>query len=89
VEADALVFVDRRVLDFEVEARVSVDWLRKGKYFYRGEEGLEINIQGRLLWLLPKVQNPALKREIEDALKRSVQTKNNWAFLCQSLTCIT
>ena len=72
VGAGALVFPDRGVLDFEVEARVLVDWLGKGKCFYRGEGGEEVNIQGRLLWLLPKVHDSALKREIEDVLKKSV-----------------
>ena len=38
-----------------------VDWLGKGKRFYLAEGGEEVNIQGRLLWLLPKVRNPALK----------------------------
>ena len=72
IEADALVFPEKRVLEFEVEARVFVDWLRKGKHFYRCEDGSEVNIQGRLLWLLPRVQDAALKGEIEDALKGSV-----------------
>jgi hypothetical protein len=72
VELNTLVFADRRVLDFEAEARVLVDWLGKGKYFYRNEAGAEINISGRLLTLLPKVADAALKRSIEDALKDSV-----------------
>ena len=72
VEADALVFVERKVLDFEVEARVLADWLIKGKLFYRNQDGEEINIQGRLLWLLPKVHDNSLKKDIEDALKKSV-----------------
>ena len=72
VEADGLVFAERRVLDFEVEARVLVDWLGKGKRFYRTDTGEEVNVQGRLLWLLPKVDNVALKMDIEDVLKESV-----------------
>ena len=75
VEAEALVFPEKRAVNFEVEARVFVDWLGKGKFFYRGEDGGEVNIQGRLLWLLPRVQDAALKRDIEDALKRSVSSK--------------
>jgi hypothetical protein len=39
VQADTLVFADRRVMDYEAEARVLVDWLGKGKYLYRSEEG--------------------------------------------------
>ena len=73
VEADALVFPEKRSLDFEVEARVFVDWLKKGKFFYRCEDGSEANIQGRLLWLLPRVQDVALREQIEDVLKSSVK----------------
>ena len=72
VEAEVLVFPDKKVLDFEVEARVLVDWLGKGKLFYRSEGAEEVNIQGRLLWLLPKINNSALKRDVEDVLKKSV-----------------
>jgi len=72
VEAGELVFAERQVLDFDVEARVLVDWLSKGKRFYRTETGQEMNIQGRLLWLLPKVKDAALQRNIEEAMKNSV-----------------
>jgi hypothetical protein len=75
VTVDELVFADRRLLDFEAEARVLVDWLGKGKYFYRDEQGREINISGRLLSLLPKVVDGALKGKIEEALKNSVSSK--------------
>ena len=72
VDAGVLVFPDKGIGDFEVEARVFVDWLGKGKRFFRAEGGEEVNIQGRLLWLLPKVQDAALKVMIEEALKKSV-----------------
>jgi hypothetical protein len=72
VEVNALIFPESRILDFEAEARVLADWLAKGKHFYRTDSGEEVNIQGRLLWLLPKVQDAALKRESEEVLKRSV-----------------
>jgi len=49
-----------------------VDWLGKGKQFYRAEGGEEVNIEGQLLWLLPRVQDAALKGMIEEALKKSV-----------------
>lgn len=75
VEAKSLVFVEREVLDFEVEAHVLVDWLSKGKYLFRDQNGEEVNVQGRLLWLLPRVHDVILKREIEGALKRSVLIK--------------
>ena len=72
VEVNALVFPDRKNLDFESEARVLADWLDKGKYFYRTDNGEEVNVQGRLLWLLPKVHDRALQKNIEDVLKKSV-----------------
>ena len=40
VDAKALVFVEGNVLDFEVEARVLVDWVGKGKLFLRDSEGV-------------------------------------------------
>ena len=72
VAAEGLVFAEAGVAGFEAEARVLVDWLCKGKYFYRSTEGGEVNVQGRLLMLLPKVQDAALRGEIEEALKKSV-----------------
>jgi hypothetical protein len=72
VEGGVLVFPERGVEGFEVEARVLVDWLRKGKRFYRGEGGVEVNISGRLVWLLSKVRDSGLRGEMEDVLKGSV-----------------
>lgn len=72
VGADRLLYAEGGVADFEVEARVLVDWLVKGKRFYRGEDGCEVNIQGRLFSLLSKVQDGALKGDLERALKGSV-----------------
>ena len=72
VEAGVLVFAERAVEGFEAEARVLVDWLRKGKRFYRGEGGEEVNISGRLVWLLPRVRGAGLRGEMEEELKRSV-----------------
>ena len=72
VEGGGLVFPEGGTGGFEAEARVLVDWLGKGKHFYRTDTGEEVNVQGRLLWLLPKVDNVALKMDIEDVLKESV-----------------
>lgn len=72
VEGGLLVFPEKTVEGFEVEARVLVDWLRKGKRFYRGEGGVEVNIAGRLVGLLLKVHNSELRGEMEEALKGSV-----------------
>jgi len=56
-----LAFPERGVEGFEAEARVLVDWLIKGKRFYRGEGGVEVNISGRLVCLLPKVHDSGLR----------------------------
>lgn len=72
VGAGRVLYVDAGVADFELEARVLVDWLVKGKRFYRGEDGCEVNIQARLFSLISKVQDNALKSDLEKALKGSV-----------------
>lgn len=72
VEGGRLVFPERNIEGFEVEARVLVDWLRKGKRFYRGEGGVELNIAGRLVGLLLKVHDSELRGAMEEALKGSV-----------------
>jgi hypothetical protein len=69
------VFPDRENLDVANEARVLVDWLEKGKRFFRDEKGEEVNIQGRLLCLLPKASDTALKGRIEVVLKKSVSNQ--------------
>ena len=72
VEADAVVFPERGVAGLESEARVLVDWLRKGKRFYRGGGGVEVNIAGRLVWLLSRVRDADLRVEVEEQLRQSV-----------------
>lgn len=71
IEANQL-FPEKINRDSEVEARILVDWLSKGKLFIRSEIGEEVNIQGRLLWLLPRVNDSALKCLIEKTLKESI-----------------
>jgi hypothetical protein len=72
VESEGLVFPEKWTVDFEAEARVLVDWLRKGKRFYRDDGGEEVNISGRLVWLLLRVRDVKLRGEMEEELKRSV-----------------
>ncbi len=72
LENGVLVFPERGTAGFEAEARVLVDWLRKGKRFYYGEGGVELNIGGRLILLLPKVCDSELRRTMEEVLKGSV-----------------
>jgi len=72
IEEGTLVFPEKRTEGLEVEAKVLSDWLMKGKRFYRKENGEEINISGRLLWLLSRVRGAELRGQIEEALKKSV-----------------
>ena len=71
VDAGVLVFPESGVGSCEGEARVLVDWLRKGRRFYRGGDGVEVNIPGRLVWLLHRVRDVGLKAEMEEELKMS------------------
>jgi hypothetical protein len=74
IEQDRLVYCEQASAAIEAEARVLIDWLSKGKLFYRSPDGEELNISGRLLWLLPRV-GAVLAGEIEAALKNSVKTE--------------
>jgi hypothetical protein len=73
VEANKLAYAEKP--QFEIEASVLSDWLTKGKRFYRDETGNEINVQGRLFSLLPKIHDNVFKKEIESCLKNSVTGK--------------
>jgi hypothetical protein len=75
VDGGELVFPERGASGFEAEARVLVDWLGKGKRFYRGDAGEEVNIAGRLVWLLSRVRDSELIAEMEKQLKESVPEK--------------
>jgi hypothetical protein len=72
VEGGGLVCPDGGTEGFEAEARVLVDWLGKGKRSYRGEGGVEVNLAGRLVWLLLRVRDAKLRSELEETLKGSV-----------------
>ena len=56
--------------DVEAEARVMLAWLKKGQHWYSPESGEEeFSVEGRLLQLLPRVRDQALKERIEESLK--------------------
>lgn len=73
IDADCLVYYEKKDVDCEMETRVLIDWLNKGKYFYHAKTGEEVSIQGALVELLPKIKNKALKKEMEECLKKSVK----------------
>ena len=53
---------------FEAYARVLLDWHRKGKLWIYVTDEDEAPIEPMLLEALKQVENPELRREIEDAL---------------------
>lgn len=75
VESGCLVFPEVGLAGFEAEARVLVDWLGKGKRFYRAADGVEVNIVGRLVWLLSKVRDAELIALMEKRLKEAVSVE--------------
>jgi hypothetical protein len=56
--------------EVETEARVLLAWLCKGEFWYHlGNEEDEYSVEGRLLQLLPRIEDDALRNEIENRLK--------------------
>jgi hypothetical protein len=54
----------------EAEARVMLVWLKKDKYWVNlGGKG-ETSTRGRLLELLPKIEDAQLREEIEETLRK-------------------
>ncbi len=58
------------VRDVEVEARILLAWLRKENYWYSIDSKTQMYVPGRLLQLLPKIENETLRREVEEQLKK-------------------
>lgn len=57
----------------DARARVLLDWLRKGQYWFGGKSGEEFSVQGQLYEMLGKVRDEGLLEEIEEALKGSAE----------------
>jgi hypothetical protein len=57
--------------DVEAEVRVLLAWWRKGAHWiYVGSGDEQQNVSGMLLRLLPKIEDEALRGEIEEELKK-------------------
>ncbi len=54
----------------EAEARVMLAWLKDGKYWVNLGDKTETSTRGRLLLLLPKVEDADLRKDIEETLKK-------------------
>jgi hypothetical protein len=65
-----LVFPSAKNVAAEAEARVMLSWLKEGKYWVNLGDKAETSTRGRLLQLLPKVEDPDLRRDIEETLKK-------------------
>jgi hypothetical protein len=65
-----LVFPSAKTENMEAEARVMLAWLKKDKYWVNLGSGEETSTRGRLLELLPKVEDAELRKEIEETLKK-------------------
>jgi hypothetical protein len=64
-----LVFPSAKEEAAEAEARVMLAWLKEGEYWVNLGGKEETSTRGRLLQLLPKVQDPDLRKDIEETLK--------------------
>jgi hypothetical protein len=65
-----LAFPSAKNAAAEAEARVMLSWLKEGKYWVNLGGKEETSTRGRLLQLLPKVENAELRVEIEENLKK-------------------
>jgi hypothetical protein len=54
----------------EAEARVMLAWLKEGRYWVNLGGGEETSTRGRLLQLLPEVEDADLRSDIEETLKK-------------------
>jgi len=64
-----LVFPSAKNEAAEAEARVMLVWLKEGKYWVNLGGKEETSTRGRLLQLLPKVEDADLRKDIEETLK--------------------
>ncbi len=49
--------------------RVMLDWLKEGKYWVNLGDKAETSARGRLLKLLPNIDDAELRKDIEETLK--------------------
>ncbi|MCJ7560475.1 hypothetical protein MUO79_07635 [Candidatus Bathyarchaeota archaeon] len=57
--------------EVEAEARVLLTWLRRKKEWYQlDNEEKSFSVQGRLLHLLPRIEDDELRNEVETELKK-------------------
>lgn len=54
----------------EAEARVMLAWLKEGRYWVNLGGEAETSTRGRLLQLLPSINNADLRLDLEETLKK-------------------
>ncbi len=64
-----LVFPSAKNEATQSEARVMLAWLKEGKYWVNLGGKEETSTRGRLLQLLPEVEDAELRKDIEETLK--------------------
>ena len=67
-----LTFPSAKNAATEAEARVMLAWLKEGKYWVNLGGKEETSTRGRLLQLLPSVEDANIRTEIEETLKKNV-----------------
>ena len=65
-----LVFPSSQNAAADAEARVMLSWLKEGKYWVNLGDKAETSTRGRLIQLLPKIEDADLRRDIEETLKK-------------------
>lgn len=62
-----------RIEGLEAYARVLLEWYRKGKFWMYVTDEDEAPVEPMLLEALKQVEDPELRREIEEALKKKAE----------------
>jgi hypothetical protein len=65
-----LAFPSAKTEIWEAEARVMLAWLKQGKYWVNLGDKQETSTRGRLLQLLPKIEDADFRKDIEETLKK-------------------
>jgi hypothetical protein len=65
-----LVFPSAKNEAAQAEARVMLVWLKEGRYWVNLGDKAETSMRGRLLQLLPKIEDAELRKDIGETLKK-------------------
>lgn len=76
IEANKIVIPSQTQQDYETQARVLMEWLQNGDFFFRSQTGEELSIVGCLFSLIPKLRSESLRSEVEIVLKQSVAKRS-------------